>query len=167
MLLLLLSHFSRVRLCATPETAAHQASPSLGFSRQEHWSGVSFPSPMHESEKWKWSRSVVSNSSDPMDCSLPGSSVHGIFQAKVLESGAIAFSGLRVCCLFSKYLEIFQISVFPKLISSLTPCFQRTYHMILIILKCIKTYFVSLTHHHYDVISIRRILCNYFIFCIC
>ena len=37
--------------CATPETAAHQASPSLGFSRQEHWSGLSFPSPMHESEK--------------------------------------------------------------------------------------------------------------------
>ena len=50
-LLLLLSHFSRVRLCATPQTAAHQAPPSLGFSRQEHWSGLPFPSPMHESEK--------------------------------------------------------------------------------------------------------------------
>ena len=43
--LLLLSHFSRVRLCATPETAAHQAPLSLGFSRQEHWSGLPFPSP--------------------------------------------------------------------------------------------------------------------------
>ena len=41
-LLLLLSRFSRVRLCATPETAAHQAPPSLGFSRQEHWSGLPF-----------------------------------------------------------------------------------------------------------------------------
>ena len=50
-LLLLLSHFSRVRLCVTPWTAAHQAPPSLGFSRQEHWSGLPFPSPMHESEK--------------------------------------------------------------------------------------------------------------------
>ena len=49
--LLLLSCFSRVQLCVTPETAAHQASPSLGFSRQEHWSGLPFPSPMHESEK--------------------------------------------------------------------------------------------------------------------
>ena len=49
--LLLLSCFSRVRLCATPETAAHQAPPSLGFSRQEHWSGLPFPSPMNE--KWK------------------------------------------------------------------------------------------------------------------
>ena len=53
MLLLLLSRFSRVRLCTTPETAAHQAALSLGFSRQEHWSGLPFPSPMHESEKIK------------------------------------------------------------------------------------------------------------------
>ena len=51
MLLLLLSRFSRVRLCATTEMAAHQAPLSLGFSRQEHWSGLPFPSPMHESEK--------------------------------------------------------------------------------------------------------------------
>ena len=50
-LLLLLSRFSRVQLCATPETAAHQAPPSLGFSRQEHWSELPLPSPMHESEK--------------------------------------------------------------------------------------------------------------------
>ena len=50
-ILLLLSHFSRVQLCATPEMAAHQAPLSLGFSRQEHWSGLPFPSPMHESEK--------------------------------------------------------------------------------------------------------------------
>ena len=51
LLLLLLSRFSRVRLCATPYTAAHQTPPSLGFSRQEYWSGLPFPSPMHESEK--------------------------------------------------------------------------------------------------------------------
>ena len=65
LLLLLLSHFSRVQLCATPKMAAHQAPLSLGFSRQEHWSGLPFPSPMHESEKSKWSRSVVSDSSLP------------------------------------------------------------------------------------------------------
>ena len=51
LLLLLLSRFSHVRLCATPETVAHQAPPSLGFSRQEHWSGLPFPSPMRETEK--------------------------------------------------------------------------------------------------------------------
>ena len=36
---------SRVRLPATPWTAAHQAPPSMGFSRQEYWSGVPLPSP--------------------------------------------------------------------------------------------------------------------------
>ena len=116
--------------------------PSLGFSRQEHWSGLPFPSLMQGSEKWKWSCSVLSNPQqphglqptrllrpwdfpgkspgvgchrllwckhwvsewvsevaqscptlcDPMDCNLPGSSIHGILQARVLEWGAIAFS---------------------------------------------------------------------------
>ena len=47
----MLSHFSHFRLCAMPQTAAHQAPPSLGFSRQEHWSRLPFPSPMHESKK--------------------------------------------------------------------------------------------------------------------
>ena len=72
--------------------AAHQASPSLGFSRQEHWSGLPFPSPMHESENESEVAQSCLTLSDPMDCSLPGSCIHGIFQAKVLEWGAIAFS---------------------------------------------------------------------------
>ena len=96
LLLLLLSHFSRVQLCTTPQTAAQQAPPSLGFSRQEHWSGLPFPSPMHESESE--SESEVAQSCptlrDPMDCSLPGSSIHGIFQARVLECVAISFSSV-------------------------------------------------------------------------
>ena len=45
LLLLLLSHLSRVWLCVTPYTAAYQAPLSMGFSRQEHWSGVPLPSP--------------------------------------------------------------------------------------------------------------------------
>ena len=73
--LLLLSRFSRVQLCATPETAAHQAPPSLEFSRQEYWSGLPFPSPMHESE----SESEVAQSyptlSDP----------HGLQPARLLH----------------------------------------------------------------------------------
>ena len=48
-----------------PIDGSPPGSPSLGFSRQEHWSGLPFPSPMHESEKWKWSCSVVSDSSWP------------------------------------------------------------------------------------------------------
>ena len=108
----MLSHLSRVRLCATLEMAAHKAPPSLGFSRQGHWSGLPFPSPMHESEKGKWSRSVVSNSSDPMDRShgsSHGFSIHGIFQAGVLEWGAIAFSKLiRLELLFSSFWGSFE-----------------------------------------------------------
>ena len=64
MLLLLLSHFSRVQLCDLIDGSVPD-SPSLGFSRQEHWSGLPFPSPMHESKKWKWSHSVVSDSLRP------------------------------------------------------------------------------------------------------
>ena len=52
---------SRPTLC-DPTDGSPSGSPSLGFSRQEHWSGLPFRSPMHESEKWKWSHSVVSNS---------------------------------------------------------------------------------------------------------
>ena len=51
LLLLLLSCFSHVRLCATLYTASYQAPLSLGFSRQEHWSGLPFPPPIHESKK--------------------------------------------------------------------------------------------------------------------
>ena len=89
LLLLLLSCFSRAGLCATPQTAAHQAPPSLGFSRQERWNGLPFLQCM----KVKSESEVAQSSptlSDPMDCSQLGSSVHGIFQARVLEWGAIA-----------------------------------------------------------------------------
>ena len=91
LLLLLLSCFSRVWLCATPQMAAHQALPSLGFSRQEHWSGLPFPSPMHESEKWKWSCSVVSNSSQP----------HGLQPTRLLHPRDYLFSFLISAPAFS------------------------------------------------------------------
>ena len=95
-LLLLLSRFRRVWLCATPQMAAHQAPPSLGFSRQEHWSGLPFLSPMHKSKKQSKVAQSCPPLSDPMGCSLPGSSAHGIFQARVLEWGAIAFSNVKL-----------------------------------------------------------------------
>ena len=88
--LLLLTQFNHVQLCVTPYKAAHQAPLSLGSSRQEYWSGLPFPSPMHESES-EFAQ-LGPTPSDPMDCRLPGSSIHGIFQARVLEWGAIAFS---------------------------------------------------------------------------
>ena len=72
--------------------AAHQAPLSLGISRQEHWSGLPF---LLQCMKVKSEREVAQSYptlSDLMNCSLPGSSVHGIFQAIVLEWDAIAFS---------------------------------------------------------------------------
>ena len=87
-LLLLLSHFSRVWLCATQWTAAHQAPPSLGSSRQEHWSGLPFSSPMHESEKWKWSRSVVSDPQRP----------HGLQPSRVLRPWDFPGKSIGVGC---------------------------------------------------------------------
>ena len=89
-MLLLLSHFSRVRLCVTPQMAANQALPSLGFSRQEHWSGCHF---LLQCMKVKIQSQVTQSCltlHDRMDCSLPGSSTHGIFQARIPEWNAIA-----------------------------------------------------------------------------
>ena len=92
-IVLLLSRFSRVRLCATPETAAHQAPLSWDSPDKNTGVGCHF---LLQCMKVK-SESEVAQSyltlSDPMDCSPPGSSVHGVFQARVLEWGAIAFSG--------------------------------------------------------------------------
>ena len=99
----LLSH---VPILATPWTAAYQAPPSMGFSRQEYWSGVPLPSLTsvlfrssfyaEVGRCWEKGRKGVVHScltlSDPMDCSPAGSSIHGIFQARVLEWGAIAFA---------------------------------------------------------------------------
>ena len=65
----------------TPETVAQQSPPSLGFSRQEHWSGLPFPSPVHESEVAQLCPTLC----DPMDYSPPDSLVHGILQARILE----------------------------------------------------------------------------------
>ena len=67
-----------------------------------------------ERGKGRGSRSVVSDSSDPMDCSLPGFSIHGIFQARVLEWVAISFSRgssqarnqTQVSCIASRFSTI-------------------------------------------------------------
>ena len=111
--------FSCVWLFATPRTVAYQVPLSMGFSRQEHWSGLPLPSPIALTRRRQFITStrfptlwksvnfspdtllllllLLSHFShvrlnDHMDCSLPGSSDHGIFQARVLEWVAIAFS---------------------------------------------------------------------------
>ena len=90
----------RVRLLVTPCTVAHQAPPSMGFSREEYWSGVPLPSSENLWAKHKMLSvhfsSVQSLSHvrlcDPIDGSPPGSAVPGILQARTLEWFAISFS---------------------------------------------------------------------------
>ena len=95
---------SRVRLLATPWTAAYQAPPFMGFSRQEYWSGVPLPSPRDAnriSNKWviTWKKKITvkvaqscPDSLRHLDYRPPGSSIHGILQAGILEWVATSFS---------------------------------------------------------------------------
>ena len=107
---MLLSHFSCVRLCATPQTAAHQASPPWDSPGKNTGVGCHF---LLQCMKVK-SESEVTQSCptlcNPMDWSPSASSIHGIFQARVLEWGSITFSNTAL------------IYSFPKLNQSLIPC---------------------------------------------
>ena len=114
-MLLLLSRFRRVRLCATPQTAARQAPypiPGILQARTLEWVAISF------SNVWKGKVKVkplshVRLGSDPMNCSLPGSSIHGIFQTRVLEWVTTAFS---ITNIFFQYRSL-QSTEFPVLFS--------------------------------------------------
>ena len=124
-MLLLLSRFSPVRLCATPQMAAHQAPPSLGFSRQEHWSGVPLPSQLLLN--WRWQENITAPSNwatakslqsyptlwDPIDSSPPGSPVPGILQARTLEWVAISFSNAGKWKVKEKSLSRVQLFMTP------------------------------------------------------
>ena len=93
LLLLLLSRISHVRLSATPQTAAHQDPPSPGNNTGV---GCHF---LLQCMKVKSENEVAQSCptlSNPMDHSPPDSSIRGIFQARVLERVAVAFSDSRV-----------------------------------------------------------------------
>ena len=97
LLLLLLSCFSRVRLCVRPHRRRPTRLPGPWDSPGKNTGvGCHF---LLQCMTMK-SESEVAQScptlSNPMDCSLPGSSIHGIFQARVLEWGAITFSILNM-----------------------------------------------------------------------
>ena len=95
-LLQLLSRFNRVRLCATRQMAAHQAPRLWGSPGKNTGVGCHF---LLQCMKVKNESEVAQSCptlSDPMDCGLSGSSVHGVFQARALERGAIAFSATEL-----------------------------------------------------------------------
>ena len=82
----MLSHFSRVQLCVTPWMAAHQAPLSWDSPCKNNGVGCHF---LLQCMKVKCESDVAQSCPilcDPVDCSLPGSSVHGILQARILES---------------------------------------------------------------------------------
>ena len=94
LLLLLLSRFSHVRLCVTPQTAAHQA-PRLWDSPGKNTGvGCHFLLQCMKVKSESEAAQSCPTCSDPRDCNLRGSSVHGIFQARVLEWAATAFSSM-------------------------------------------------------------------------
>ena len=120
LLLLLFQSLSCVELFVTQWTVSCQAPLSMGFPRQESWNGLSFPSPgdlpntgieptspalaggfFTTEPPGKPSATIVCvcevtqsclTLCNPMDNSLPGSAIHGIFQARILEWAAISFS---------------------------------------------------------------------------
>ena len=91
-MLLLLSRFSRVRLCVTPQTAAHQAPCPWDSPGKNTGVGCHFLLQCMKVKSESQVAQLCLTLRDPMECSLPGSSIHGIFQARVLEWAAIAFS---------------------------------------------------------------------------
>ena len=136
---MLLSCFSRVWLCVTPETAAHQAPRPRDSPGQEYWSELPFPSPKYENEKWKWSRSVMPDSSRflglqptrllcPWD--FPGKSIgvgcHCLLQCHIVlllfftaSDFTSITSHIHNCVLFLLWLHFFILSgVISPLISS-------------------------------------------------
>ena len=87
---------SRVQLFETPWTVAYQAPTSMGFSRQEYWSGLSFPSPMHcYTQCQSCSRSSLTHASTRGSQTHKGKSGQSPAESVLLSSGSWC---TRFCC---------------------------------------------------------------------
>ena len=142
--------------------AAHQASPSLGFSRQEHWSGLPFPSPMHESERWKRSRSVVFDSYRPRGLEpnrflrpwdFPGKSIgvgcHCLLRKFPLMGVKFPLVLLYYCQFFTLYVDICIIYLGAPMLGAyifiiVISCWIDSFIILNVLLcsLCFKVYFV-------------------------
>ena len=112
MLKLLLSRFSHVRLCATPQTAATRLPRPWDSAGKNTGVGCHFLLQCMKVKSESEVAQLCPTLSNPMDCSPPGSSVHGIFQARVLEWGAIAFSDIYTY--IPSFLDCLPIQVTTK-----------------------------------------------------
>ena len=146
----MLSQFSHVWLFVIPWTVAHQAPLSMGFSRQEYWSGLSCP--LSSNQGWNshlfcflhWqecslplappgkpqvdlaAKSLQSclTLCDPMDCSPPGSSVHGILRTRILEwwvassllQGIFPTQGSKTCFLYLLHWQAGSLPLAPPVL---------------------------------------------------
>ena len=86
----MLSHFSRVRLCATPRRQPTRLPRPWDSPGKNTGVGYHFPLQCMKVKSESEVAQSCATPSDRMDCSLPGSSIHVIFQARVLEWGAMA-----------------------------------------------------------------------------
>ena len=123
-MLLLLSHFSRVRLCATPQTAAHQAPPPLGFSRQEHWRGLPFLQCMKVKSESEVTQSCPTLH-DSMDCGPPGSSTMEFSRQEYWSGVPSLITKLLLFGLF-RFPLFLHFSPFPDQTYFLTQVFPQT-----------------------------------------
>ena len=103
-ILLLLSRFSRVRLCATPRRQPTRLPRPWDSPVKNTGVGCHFLLQCMKVKRESEVAHLCLTLSDPMDCSLPGSPAQGIFQARVLEWGAIAFSQYRALGLKFSFL---------------------------------------------------------------
>ena len=140
-ILLLLSRFSHVRLCATPEMTAHQAPRPWDSPGKNTGVGCHF---LLQCIKVK-SESDVAQSCPtlhyPMDCSPPGSSIHGIFQARALEWGCHRL--LRPVCIVILYYEVsMSIEILHQTVFSLfSLCIQFLHYKTAVLLYRVHYFF--------------------------
>ena len=119
--------------------------PSLGFSRQERWSGLPFPSPVHESEKWKWSRSVVSDSQRP----------HGLQPTRLLHPWDFPgkSTGVGCHCLANRGWKVEALTDFLFLGSKITvdsDCSHEIRRRLLLVRKAMTNLNSMLKSRHYS-----------------
>ena len=108
----LLSRFSRVRLCATPKDGSPPGSLPWDSPGKNTGVGCRFLLQCMKVKSESEVTQLCPTLCDPMDCSLPGFSVHGIFQARVLEWGAIAFS--KISTIGIAFIEASQVVLVVK-----------------------------------------------------